>query len=152
MDPLPDPPPPPEARSFPPLLALAVWFCSSFVAVEAFWGIEEASCFMEAGWPPSCSFSLPCLSPPSTSTPSLFISFSRGFLIGPALLLGLLPPVWLEGLWSDGVLEGSSPLTPPALLPLLPWEDPPPMLLLPGRGPHCVSVLCSRPPLWFDLE
>lgn len=157
MDPLPDPPPPPEDRSFPPLRALAVWFCSSFVEAEVFWEMEEASCFMEAGWPPSCSLSFPCFSPPSTSPPSLFISFSRGFLIGPALLLGLLPPVWFEGLWSNGAAEESSPPRglpppPPALWPLLPWEDPPPILLLPGRGPHCVSVLCSRPPLWFDLE
>lgn len=83
---------------------------------------------MEVVWPPSCSLSFPkptlVFSPPSTSPPSLFISFSTGFLMGPALLLGLLPPVWLEGLWSDGVLEESSPprelFPPPGLLALLP--------------------------------
>lgn len=83
---------------------------------------------MEVDCPPSCSLSFPKpwldFSPPSTSPPSLFISFSTGFLMGPALLLALLPPVWLEGLWSDGVLEESSPprelFPPPALLALLP--------------------------------
>lgn len=91
-----------------------------------FWEVEEASCFMEVGWPPSFSLSFPKLafSPPSASPPSLFISFSTGFLMGPARLLALLPPVWLEGLWSDGVLEESSPpralFPPPALLALLP--------------------------------
>lgn len=92
-----------------------------------FWEME-ASCFKEVGWPPSCSLSFPkptlVFSPPSASPPSLFISFSTGFLIGPALLLGLPPPVWLEGLWSRAVLEESSPprelFPPPALLPLLP--------------------------------
>lgn len=85
-----------------------------------FWEMEEASCFMAEGWPPSCSLSFPKppldFSPPSTSPPSLFISFSTGFLIGPALLLALLPAVWLEGLWSDTVLEESSP--PRELFPL----------------------------------
>lgn len=88
-------------------------------------GVEDASCFVEEGWAPSWSFSFPPLvfSPPSTSPPSLFISFSTGFLMGPALLLVLL--VWLEGLWSDALLEESSParewFPPPALLlPRLP--------------------------------
>lgn len=129
LGPLPDPPPPPpEDRSFPPFLGLADWVDSSLPdGAEVFWEMEEASCFMELGWPPSCSLSFPkpwlVFSPPSTS-PSLFISFSTGFLMGPALLLALLPPVWLEGLWSNGVLEESSPprelLPPPALLALLP--------------------------------
>lgn len=158
MGPLPDPPPPPpEDRSFPPFLGLADCADSSLFGADVFWEVEDASCFMEVGWPPSCSLSFPkpaLVFSPSASPPSLFISFSTGFLMGPALLLALLPPVWLEGLWSDAVLEESSPpreLFPPPALFLRPCEDPPPVLLLPGRGPHWVSVLCSRPPLWFDF-
>lgn len=83
---------------------------------------------MEVDCPPSCSLSFPkpgpVFSPPSASPPSLFISFSTGFLMGPALLLVFPPPVWLEGLWSDAALEESSPprglFPPPALLALLP--------------------------------
>ncbi len=122
LGPLPDPPPPP--RSFPPFLGLAVWAGSSLDGADVFWETEEASGFMEVGWPPSCSLSFPkptLVFSPSTSPPSFFISFSTGFLMGPALLL---PPIWLEGLWSDGVLEESSPprelFPPPALLALLP--------------------------------
>lgn len=78
---------------------------------------------MEVCWPPSFSFPKLVFSPPSASPPSLLISFSTGFLMGPALLLALLPPDWWEGLWSDGVLEESSPpreLFPPPVLALLP--------------------------------
>lgn len=103
-------------------------------------------------WLPSCSLSFPELdplvfSPPSPSPPSLFISFSTGRLIGPALLLALLPPDWLEGLWSkEGLAESSPRAFPPmAVLALLLWEEAAGGLLEPGLGPHWVSVLCSRP-------
>lgn len=109
----------------------------------------------------SCSISFPALgfSGPSPSAPSRFISFCTGRLIGPALLLPLtLPPDWPGTLWSASMLDKSSPprvlplTTPALLLALRLWEDevPPVLLLFPGRGPHWVSVLCSRP-LWLFL-
>lgn len=106
--------------------------------------------------PPSCSLSLPELFFSPSLSPPLFMSFNTGFLMGPALLLALPPPGWLDALWSDDILVESSPpreLLPPApiLLALRPCEELPPVLLLLGRGPHWVSVLCSRPPLWLTF-